>query len=418
MTRSYYIKCFLIFLCISPLFCLNSVGAILCQTNIGNLLEAQNNVSDFTLFDKIWGYFVSILGPGVALLGILLARPLVKKKLIENHITQRIEQIHNSNSQVRSYCQKLISQYNPLIYNVQRLKHQDIINLSKAIEEGYLISQDSSTEAATLMYYLKNIIQQFERRFVFYDKRFATYTDDLLVFVLNNLQRIVIYTTQTVPVPEKVKVKSVDLIIKPLKMYVTQRKISKFKNFKIGVNYDVDSASCLIFTDMVNKTNNPYLMECAAMVFNTNKSIAKLLFLRKIYAPLIWENNSKDIEILKRTLHLIGFEENSTTNIESGAKVESVELYYTNLKNIKHKEILTEQSFINDFKDIWLEGCNYAFPKPLKFINATDDMIKVEFEKKNLQEAYITNKREIRKNLKVDNKASIFKNLRGIIIRS
>jgi hypothetical protein len=415
-TWQHYIKLFLLFFGLSLLFSLNSVGDNLFQTSAGNLPVYQDEVKNLTTFDKIWGYFVSILGPGVALLAILLARPLIKKKLIESHITQRIEQINQSNSKVRLYCQKLVSNYTPLIYKAQKLNHQDIKNLSTTLEEGYLISQESSTEVATLMYYLKNTIEQFERKFVFYNKTFAIFTDDILAFVVNSLQRIITYSTQAVPVPDTVKVKNVDVIIEPLKQFVTHGKISKFKNFRLGVNYDVDSASCLIFTDMVNNTNKPYLMESAYVVTEAKRSIAKLLYLRNIYAPLIWEKNSDEISFVKRTFNLVGFEENNTTNIDSGVSFESVDLYYANLKNITYKQKLTEESFLNDFKDSWLKNDDYKFSKPLKFVYITDEMIKVEIEKKVLQDAFNSHKGKIKKNLKIKGKkASILNRLRSCI---
>lgn len=418
-TTSYYIKFILFLMGFSILFWFNSVGENLSQTGVENLSAFQDNVSNLSTFDKIWEYFVSILGPGVALLGILLAKPLLKRKLIESHITQRIEQIHQSNSLVRSYCQKLVSKYTPLAYNVQKLAHQDIKNLSAALEEGYLISQDSSMEVATLMYYLKNTIQQFERRFIFYDKMIGIYTDDLLAFVINTLQRIIIYSTQAVPVPDKVKVLNVDIIVEPIKQFVTYKKISKFKNFRLGVNYDVDSALCLIFTDMVNHTNKPYLMECAAFVTKTTKSIAKLLYLRKIYAPLIWEKDSEEISFVRRTFNLVGFEENTTTNIDSGVTVRSVDLYYANLKNIAYKQKLTEQSFLNEFKEIWLKGKDYKFHKPIKFAYVTDGMVKVEIERKVLQENFHLYKREIKKNLRIkESKVSILSKLRNLLRRN
>jgi len=71
------------------------------------------------------------------------------------------------------------------------------------------------------------------------------------------------------------------------------------------------------------------------------------------------------------------------------------------LKSITYKQKLTEESFLNDFKDSWLKNYDYKFRKPLKFAYVTDEMIKVEIEKNVLQEAFNSVKGEIRKNLKM-----------------
>ena len=419
ITKSFHLKLILIVLGLTFILCHNSTAENLSQISADSLAESSANATKLS-FDKIWGYIVSLLGPGVALLAVLMARPFVKKKLIESHVTQRIEQIYKSNSQVRLYCQKLISQYTPLIYKHDKLKHQDIKNLSKALEKGYLLTQDSSSEVASLMYFLNNTIQEFERKFTYYDKTFNVFTSDILPFVMNCLHRVVMYSTQAVPVPITTEIKNVNLIVKPLSKFVTDGKISKFKNFKLGVNYDVDSASRLIYLDMVNHTNLPYLMECVSLITETTSSIGKLLLIRKIYAPLNWvsKDDSKN-GFFRRKLTLVGFVENSNISMDTKESTETVVLYYSNLTSMSHRPKLTGTSFINDFMDDWLKIDNYEFPEPLKFSYKTDEMIRVEFDRKTLQKTFKDHKRKISKNLKIKPpKPLIFDKLSRLIGRN
>jgi hypothetical protein len=398
IVRSNLIKVTVLLMIVSFFGC-KSIEDFMLQTDSIPITEVHWSVS-VNIFDKIWGYILDLLGPIIALFTVLITIPLVRKKLIENHITKRIEQIHQSNSQARFYCQKLLNKYTPLVYTTKPLKHQDIKNLYKDIEEGFLITQDSSSEVATLMYYLKSTIQQIDVDFQKNEKYFHFYTSDLLRFVVGTLYKIVEYSTQVVPVPVTAEIKNVEVIIKPLRNFVTDGRISKFKNFKLGVNYDVDSANCLIYTDMVNRTELSYLMESAFLIANPTKAIAKLLYIRKIYAPLFWESKSKrEPEMFARKLTLIGFAEHSNFNLDAGISTQSVVLFYSNLTNIEHRPILTESSFLNEFKDSWLDSDTSKIPEPLKFYHKTSEIICVEIERDKLHERFKLYKKDIKSKL-------------------
>ena len=104
---------------------------------------------------------------------------------------------------------------------------------------------------------------------------------------------------------------------------------------------------------------------------------------------------------MSRELTLVGFEENDTTNMDSGVSFKSVDLYYSNLKSVSYSNKLNEHSFKNDFKDTWLESDNYKFPKILKFAYITDEMIKVEINREVLQKDFSVYKGKINSKLKI-----------------
>lgn len=402
--NSHFYRCLLFLLVFIVLLNSDAFADALSRGNICNINKSGVNAPILT-FDTIWRYFVSILGPGVALFAVLITRPLLKKKLIETHVTQKIEQIHNSNSNVRLYCQKLISKYTPLAHKIKPLKHQDIINLTNDITEGYLVTQDSSSEVATLMYYLKDTMQQYERRFNYYQKTFHVYTSDILPFVVNVLNRVVMYSTQVIPVPVKTRISNKDLIVKPLRRFVTDGKMAELKNFRLGVNYDEDSATCLIYTDMVNRTNMQFLKECAYLVTNSTRSIAKLFYYRNMYAPLIWRSKKHPKNsFFEIKLTLVGFDENTNYMMDSEESNETVVLYYSNLTSLSHKPETEETSFVNDFSDSWLNTDSIKFPKPIKFAYIAEEMIKVEVEREALHEIFKLNKKGIKNNLSIKNK--------------
>ncbi|WP_346862849.1 hypothetical protein [uncultured Draconibacterium sp.] len=415
-TKSFFLKLTLILFGLTFILFYDSSAGTSLQVGLSSIAEANVDTTNFT-FDKIWGYLVSLLGPGVALYAVLIARPLLRNKLIENHVTQRIDQIHKSNSEVRLYCQQLISSYTPLIYKHDRFKIEDIKKLNEDLEKGYLLTQDSSSEVATLIYYLKNTLQQYERKFNYYEQTFHIYSSDIFPFVINVLNRVVMYSTQVIPIPATTEIRNVDLIVKPLNRFVTDGKMSKFKNYRLGVNYDKDSASCLIYTDMVNQTSMKHLKECASIVMSSSQSIAKLLYLRNIYIPLVWGAKKYPKDALFRIeLTLVGFDENTNIGIEGEESNKTVVLYYSNLSNFDYLPKLTEETFVGNFLDDWLRIENFKFPKPIKFAYVTDEMIKIEVDRKELQEIYNSYRRKIKNNLRIKrDKVSMFEKMWRLI---
>ncbi|WP_163323000.1 hypothetical protein [Draconibacterium mangrovi] len=399
--KSFYLKLTLLLIGLTFIIFYDSYAGNSSQACLNNIAEANVSTSNFS-FDKIWSYLVGLLGPGVALYAVYIARPLLRNKLIENHVTQRIDQIHKSNSEVRQYCLKLIRNYTPSVYEHDKFGEEDLNKIIRDLEKGYLITHESSTEVATLLYFLKNTLQQYGRRFDYYEQKFHVFSSDIFPFVINVLNRVVSYSTQVIPVPVTTDISNKDLIIKPLSRFVTDGKISKFKNFRLGVNFDKDSASCLIYTDMVNRTSMEYLKECSSIVISSISSIGKLLYLREIYAPLIWASKKYPKDALFRiTLTLVGFDENTNIGIEGGESNKTVVLYYSNLSNFGYSPKLTEETFVDNFLDDWLSIGNFKYPKPIKFAYVTDEMIKVEVDRKELQEIFNSHKRKIRNNLRI-----------------
>ena len=196
-------------------------------------------------------------------------------------------------------------------------------------------------------------------------------------------------TTQVIPVPVKTRISNIDLIVKPLRRFVTDGKMTELNNFRLGVNFDEDSATCLIFTDMVNRTNMQLLKECACVVTNSTRSIAKLFYYRNIYAPLIWSSKKYPENcFFEIKLTLVGFYENTNYMIDSGESNETVVLYYSNLTSISQKPKTDEASFLIDFRDSWIRTDCIKFPKPSKFDYIAEVMIKVEAEREALHQIF------------------------------
>lgn len=105
--------------------------------------ETENEKS---VFDTVFSYIKEILGPLVALIGILLALPILKKKLIENHITTALANIQDCNKLVQKKGQELTDKYLPLTYSSELMRKNEVQKVFEDIKKLYYLSQDGSSD--------------------------------------------------------------------------------------------------------------------------------------------------------------------------------------------------------------------------------------------------------------------------------
>ncbi len=367
--------------------------------NVELQFKQKENKSDF---DKYFGYFKDILGPLVALTGILLTLPILKKKLVENHITTKLNEIQTSNSNIQTFNQKLIEKCIPLTYSNEILSKHDLEYILSDLQEGFYISQKASSDVATLMFYLKTTLQGTVKH---YDQNLFS-TRQLLGFIIENLELINFYSTHVVQIPKSSKLKKGNIINKTIRKYVTNSQIRQYRYFKIGIIDDPNSAHFTLFSGKVNRTGHPLLMRSTFQIYMSPNAIAKLLYLNKIYAPSklsmlrndpypIFGNESLD-------LFLIGFITSNQISKEPNAPNKVVELIYSNpndrylfVKNLKFEKLKT------DFKDQWIIKSQFSVEKSISMTKAEVETILLKYDRKYLNELFSENKQKIKKKLKV-----------------
>lgn len=246
-----------------------------------------------TNFDNYFKYFKDLLGPAIALFGILMTLPILRKKLTENHITTTLNNIQSANSEIQSFNQKLIDKYIPLTYSNDLLTKQDIENALIDLQEGFHLSQKASSDVTTLMFFIKTTIQGTIKHYDPKNSKLFS-TRGFLGFIIDNLELVNFYSTQVVQIPKSSKTKKSNLITKSLRKHVTHSDIVQYRHFKLGIIEDPDSAHFTMFCGKVNRNNHALLMRSAFQIYWSPNAIAKILFLNKIYAPSIIEMPHKD----------------------------------------------------------------------------------------------------------------------------
>ncbi len=113
-------------------------------------------VENKSTFEKVFPYIKDSLSVLAVFLGIFITYPLLRKKLVESHITNTLQSIQDTNRVIQSECQKLIDKYVPLTYSSEFLREKEIENVYNEIRKLYYESQQSSSDVVTILFYLKN----------------------------------------------------------------------------------------------------------------------------------------------------------------------------------------------------------------------------------------------------------------------
>lgn len=353
-------------------------------------------------FDKYFGYFKDILGPIVALIGIFLTLPILKKKLTENHITTKLNEIQAANSEMQAFNQRLIDKYLPLTYSDEFLSKKDIEGALLDLQKGFQISQKASSDVATLMFYLRATIYGVIKHYDAINSKSFT-TRVFLGFIMDNLELVNFYSTQVVQIPKSSKTQKSDLIIKPLRKYVSHSQVVQYRHFKFGVIDDPDSAHFTMFIGKVNRTKHALLMRSAFQIYRSPNAIAKLLYANKIYAPSCLSMPHEDPLFGTKSLdlYLIGFSTSNQISSDPEAPSKVVDLIYSNPED-SHRFVagLQEERFKSIFNDNWIQGSGFQISRSIKMTKIEIETFILKFDRKYLDEQYKRNKKQIKKKLR------------------
>lgn len=354
--------------------------------------------------------FIKALGPIVALIGILVTLPIIRKKLLENHIVKKLNEIQEANTEVRIYNERLIDKYLPIAVNYKELSMSDIQNIYSDLEKSFSASQNASSEVASLMYYLKMVITRIKINYTNNYQIDQFYTNSFLGFIIDILEVANTYTTQVVPIPKSVKTKKSQIIKKSLIKYVSNSHIVQFTHFKIGVDYDPHSALYLIFYNAAINMGNSAVMQACFKIHNNSNIIAKILFYKKIYAAPELSMPFKDIihgaESL--SLYLIGFVYLNHSSTNSEAPQTLVELIYSNTKDhIKLIKKSPNKKIIQNCNDSWIINSGFSLSERYKEAIADkydSETIRIKFDLAYLEKLHKSNLKSIKKKLKIPKK--------------
>ncbi|PSR53510.1 hypothetical protein AHMF7605_08220 [Adhaeribacter arboris] len=366
--------------------------------------EADSN------FDKTVKIITENLGSLVALLGLILAYPLLKRKLIENHIISALNKIQETNREIHKQSQKLCDTYLPSTFNDKIIAKEDIESVLRDIKDIYYLSQEGSSDATTLLFYLKNTLQGTQKNYVL-ETKYIMFSTQLYGLIIKILSDVNFYCSQVVQVPKSTKIEAINLLnYKELRGYVTHSDVYKYKYFNQGVIYDPKSLHHTLFYQSINRSNNSSIKRAAFQIHQNVAPIINLLFVNKIYAPPVLKPPKDPLFGADNLIFLIGFSIKNQFKIGQGHELpkELVELTYSNPRDDFHFiESIDFESIQNDVKDIYIENSQFSLMKANKLSRCGVETFTLEFELQYLKDEYKNNERRIKNKMKNSIKTNV-----------
>lgn len=357
-------------------------------------------VENKSFLEEAFPYIKDSLGVIAVFLGLWITYPLLKKKLVETHITNTLQKIQDANRVIQRDCQKLIDKYTPLTYSNEYIREPELQKVYDEIRKLYYNSQESSGDITTVVFYLKNTLQGVLKHYKF-GKHEIIVSRDLYGLTISILDLVIFYCTKVVQIPESTKIEKNNLINPKLKRFVTNSSSNQYKHFSQGVITDVKTSHLGFFYEEINRRNHSLIKRAAFRTFQDPAPIANLLFLNEIYAPLVLEKeyNSPFNNDGKLRLFLIGFSFRNKLTMKDGSIKQVVDLDYCNPDDFgRFADHLKMNDFKTNFQDVYIKDSEFAFEK-ISMKHSNIETITIQIENEYLKTKFKSLKRKMVKQM-------------------
>jgi hypothetical protein len=361
------------------------------------VFKLESNKEEST-FDKIFKYIIDGLGPLLTLLGIVLTYKLLREKLIENHITNSLNKIQETNREVQKQSQQLIDYYLPFTYSDKEIGKEDIELALQEVKKIYYLSQEGSSDVVSLLFYLKSTVQKVIKNYnsetvqTIYSTQFYS----LIIWVLDS---VISFCSQVVQIPKSTKIQSANLLNnRELRKYITHSDVVKYKHFNQKIIKDPKSAHYVLFYEFIKRCYNSTIQRAAFQTFNNIASIIRLLFIEKIYAPPQLSTFDK---LDNLNVFLISFSIRKPIIKGFEPKKQIVELIYSNPNDDFHfVNNLNYESIQNDYQDGFIVDSGFDLKKMNNVYKISLETFVLEFDLQYLKKQFDENQRKIKRRMK------------------
>lgn len=378
-----------------------NLGDLIIESNDGTVVKFSDPVESG--FDIFYKYFIDLLSPLIAIAALWLTIPIIKKKLLENHISKALMDIQDANKKILSDTTDLIDEFLPKTYSLEHVNKAELEVIFEKIKLLYKSSQEGSSDCQTMLFFLKSTLQNTIKN---YDKvkNSSLYTREIYGLVIFTLEHVEFFSTQVVQIPKSTKTNIENLINKRIKKYVSHSEFEKYRHFNQGLIDDPNSAHYLIFYNKINSVSYNLLKRSAFQVFWDVSALKKMLYISGIYAPL--EVNERDLDskttlIGDCTLYLIGFKMSSEHIVQEGVQTKVVDLIYANPSDFfSFVSTLTLETLKSKFKDNFMPDIAFDFDNANKFSHKDIETISLQFDRAYLEKLFNQNRSKLKRKLK------------------
>lgn len=315
----------------------------------------------------------------------IIAFPFVKKKILDDKLKTSIDEITNTNKKGVSLVQSLIEKYsfrNDLNRPISIKELQNMYCDALEIKKAFLLSQG---EVATLSISLESFL----RRTIHWYKKTSSIIlvkSDVYSIVLSTINDIYFFLLKNVPVPKHSFIHKESYINKGMLKYTKHATVNMYKDFEVGQISDVTSAIYPLFYNNINKHGNYIFYRAMFDTYGMDIQyfIVRLIYLRKIYAPIVLNYNDP-MGFGNYYLLLVGFKISKTL----GRNESTVTLYYVNPNSSMHYIMGLNNIGIQNFDDIYLKLGNKLSPSIIKSMRpGYNEMVEIQVLEDKLNSYY------------------------------
>jgi len=340
-------------------------------------------------------------GSIIAIITITITYPILKKKLLENHISNALIDIQSANKKLISKSTELIDEYVPLTYTNELVRLNELEYLTQVIKDLQKLSMDANKDSNTIIILLKITLQNTIKH---YDatKHGMITTREIFGIIISVLEQVIYFSTQVVQIPKSSKTSKNSLINKKISKYVSNSEFEKYKYFKQGFIDDSKSAHLLLFYSYLNSTSTKLITRSAFQIFQDTSPLQYMAFIREFYAPMHLEKK-EDYSLFgdRLLLKLMGFKISTSLSNVTNTSKRVIELNYTNPSDFfGFAKSLTKEKLIVGFKDTLIENSGFDLTKMNKFSFQEKEIISLEFDYEYCQKMFRQNKKKFKKLMK------------------
>ncbi len=359
-------------------------------------LPCLNRVTKDTL-----DYLNLLVPPIGVILGLILGYPLLKRKLVDGYITRQFEIVHENNRVLKKECLRLREKY-PVKPSQNSLTKEHIEEALADIRKLNEMAIDANPDAFRYTQLLYDTLLKFNEKTtndIVKNFNEIYYFETLSTFISNHLNEVYKYSKSIGFIPNTNKIIKKPIVIKELSKYVTDNERYEIQNIDTSLKHA--SAMLVVFYAINNAVlsfRNPLLLKCCYLSIPTPSPLARLLFNKKLYLPLVLRHKGKNpfnIELV-----LIKFVNHEIHNIDDGTIKYEIEGIYANITSVGFVEgSIKDKNSLNEYKDVYLDDSTFDFSKIIYF-DKYGENINFKFETKVAQEYFYKNEKKIRNRIK------------------
>ena len=357
---------------------------------------------------QLYSEFIS---PTAIVLGLVLGYPLLKRKLIDGHITKQFEIINEANRKVRNEALRLKAKYpirqdfTPLSKEYLTSVYEDVRSLNELSLDGNpILYKYTELMRRALYLYIEEYDKHIGERGVVQDNgsAYIINCDTIMAWMQHHLVTIYNYARSMQEVPTG-NTKKCQYEKGDVSKYLTENTFYEVESLDPSISYYYNSQYLMKYQENNNKSLSDrdwlFFKYCYSSV-RTTKAMARMMYKDRVYLPLVLSRGTG--EIFNETLCLVGYKKSDVINLSTWQTIDSYVCFYASIGVLDNTSIIKKSEDLNGFIDTYI-GRGFDMTM-YEVIDSKHRMIQVEMRIDKAKKNYKIVKKKLIANMKKEMK--------------